>query len=301
MNYDFTSLEKFAAECGADFKKDLVLAPYMTMRVGGAADFVLFANSEKSILGTVEICEKEAIPVRIMGRGSNILVSGKGISGVVILLGEAFSEIRLEGEAITADAGTRLSDLCLFALKYSLTGLEFAYGIPGTVGGALYMNAGAYGGEMRDIVVSCRCICGGKIVEMPAEEMNLRYRASYFSDNGCFVTSITVKLAKGDKLAIEDRMNELLQRRIDKQPLDYPSCGSTFKRPDGDYASRLIEVCGLKGMAFGGAQVSEKHSGFVINRNGASFDEIMELVSRIKKEVFAQTGIMLECEMKIWG
>ena len=190
---------------------------------------------------------------------------------------------------------------CRVALDNSLTGLEFAFGIPGSVGGALYMNAGAYGGEMKDVTVSCRYIDeNGEIRVMRAEEMELSYRHSVFEENGGIVASVTLKLKKGEKADISAKMNELMSRRREKQPLELPSAGSTFKRPEGDFAARLIEAAGLKGFSVGDAAVSEKHSGFVVNKGGAVFSDVIRLIEAVKERVYAQSGIMLECEVRIW-
>ena len=203
-------------------------------------------------------------------------------------------------DIIECEAGASLAAVCNVALENSLTGLEFAYGIPGSVGGAVFMNAGAYGGEMKDVLLSCRYIDeNGKIKELPLEKMELSYRHSFFSERELCITSVKMRLQKGERDKIKDRMDTLMERRRDKQPLEYPSAGSTFKRPEGDFAARLIEVCGLKGTSCGGAEVSTKHSGFVINKGNATFKDVMGVVDTVKQKVKEQTGVTLECEVLI--
>lgn len=284
----------------ASYEKNAVLAPYTTMKIGGACDILIKANGEDCLLSLINFCTKNSLPYRILGMGSNVLISDKGIRAVVILIGNDMSEIIVDGNKITAHAGAKLISVCKKALENSLTGLEFAYGIPGSIGGALFMNAGAYGGEMKDVVTSCNYIENGQLLSMNISDMDLSYRKSYFSENNACITSVSFELEHGDHDEIKAKMNDIMQRRIDKQPLEYPSAGSTFKRPPTDYASRLIEACGLKGKACGGAEVSTKHSGFVINKNNATFNDVLNVVQNVKKKVSDETGIMLECEMLIW-
>jgi UDP-N-acetylmuramate dehydrogenase len=219
-------------------------------------------------------------------------------------MGKAFSDIRLLNETdIFCQAGTSLADVCAFALKNELTGLEFAYGIPGTAGGALYMNAGAYGGEMKDVVSSAHFIDSGiELKSINKSDMELSYRSSIFSKNSDYViTDMILSLKKGKSGEISSKMHELLGKRKDKQPLNFPSAGSTFKRPEGSYASLLIEQCGLKGTSVGGAQVSTKHSGFIINKGGATSNDIIELAGKVKCRVKEETGYVLELEPEILG
>ena len=275
-------------------------APYTSMKIGGACDLLVKTADEKQLLTVLRLCRSENIPHFILGRGSNLLVSSAGWRGAVILLSGEKPEVEARGNSLTAWAGVPLYALCSAALEHSLTGLEFAYGIPGSLGGALYMNAGAYGGEMKDVVTSCRYVGGdGEIHEMSAAEMQLTYRHSVFSGSSMVITSVTMELVPGDKAEIKSRMEELMQRRRDKQPLNFPSCGSTFKRPEGYFAAALIEECGLKGFTIGGAQVSEKHSGFVINRGHATFEDVMAVVNEVKRVVLEKKGVELECEMLI--
>ena len=300
MNY--TRLEEICRANGIPCESDKPLAPLTTMKIGGACDRLVTVTDEKELLTAVDSCRSEGIPYFILGRGSNLLVSSKGCRGCVINLAPGESPVFINGNEVTAWAGASLQRVCVLARDNSLAGLEFAYGIPGSVGGALFMNAGAYGGEMKDVVTSCRYIgADGGIHEMQAADMQLAYRSSIFSNGNYVITSVTMELRSGDKAEITARMDELMQRRRDKQPLNYPSCGSTFKRPEGYFAAALIEECGLKGFSIGGAQVSDKHSGFVINRDNATFEDVMALVSEDRRVVLEKKGVELECEMLILG
>ena len=217
---------------------------------------------------------------------------------MVIDISALGSDIAVEGNTLTAGAGVRLAALCRAALEHGLSGLEFAYGIPGTVGGAVYMNAGAYGGEMKDVIVSADYIdASGETHSVNADEMKLSYRHSVFAENpDNIITDMTLRLDKGNHDEIQAEMKTLMQKRLDKQPLEYPSAGSTFKRPEGSYASLLIEQCGLKGLTYGEAQVSEKHSGFVVNKGNATFEDVIKLTDEVKKTVLEKTGYSLELE-----
>lgn len=257
-------------------------------------------NSRECFGAAVKYCRSKNIPYYIIGKGSNILVSGEGLRGVVILISSAFSAITVEGEHITCEAGAPLCRVCIAARDNCLTGIEFAYGIPGSAGGALYMNAGAYMGEMSQIVESAEYIDeNGEIKEIALKDMDLSYRHSIFSEKNLPIVSVKIKLNKGEYDKINDRMNCLMDRRKNAQPLEYPSAGSTFKRPEGDFAARLIDVCGLKGTSCGGAEVSTKHSGFVINKGNATFEDVLGVIDIVKEKVYADTGVMLECEVLI--
>ena len=297
---DISRLTEYCGEHNCLYECGALLAPHTTMKIGGSCDILVRANSEEVLSGILKLCRESAIPTFILGKGSNILVSDMGWRGCVILLTDELARISVDGCTVTAFAGASLVSVCKAALENSLTGLEFAYGIPGTVGGALYMNAGAYGGEMSDVVVSARYIDEtGEIREITRDEMELSYRHSFFSQKNNVILSVTMQLENGDHSAIKARMEELMQKRRDKQPLEYPSCGSTFKRPAGYFAAALIEECGLKGLRIGGAMVSEKHSGFVINYQNATFDDVMAVVNEVKRVVKEQKGVELECEMLI--
>lgn len=279
-------------------ERDFVLAPLTTMEIGGKCGLFVEPDSEDCLREVLGACRSENIPYFLLGKGSNLLINR--FNGVIIKIGGNLGGSVFDGNCVTAGAGGSLAALCAAAANEGLSGMECLYGIPGSVGGALYMNAGAYGGEMKDIVKSARCIDeNGNIVELSAEEMKLSYRHSVFSENNLCILSVTLELEHGDKSAIKAKMSEVVQKRRDKQPLEFPSCGSTFKRPEGYFAAALIEECGLKGCTVGGAQVSEKHSGFVINRGGATFEDVMGLVGHIKTVVREKKGVELECEMLI--
>lgn len=295
---DFSGLEKICGDFGCLCERDYNLAHKTSMKIGGECGIYIEAISEKALAEILRSCRENGIPYFILGRGSNLLI--KRFSGAVITLTGEFSEIAFENNIVTAGAGASLSAVCAKALENSLSGMECLYGIPGSVGGALFMNAGAYGGEMKDIVRSARCIDErGDIVVLDASEMELSYRKSVFSKRDVCILSVTMELCDAPRSQIKEKMDELMQKRRDKQPLEFPSCGSTFKRPQNGFAAALIEECGLKGCTVGGAQVSEKHSGFVINRGGATFSDVMALVEHIKRTVLEQKGVELECEMLI--
>lgn len=296
---DYSALLAFCAENRIPLTQNIPLAPLCTMRVGGECDCFAAPQSENGLAALFSFCVKNSIPYFILGRGSNVLFPDEGYRGCVISVGE-LCDISVDGVIVTAGAGAALSAVCKTALNNSLSGLEFAYGIPGLVGGALVMNAGAYGGEIKDIVLSCRYADeNGKIFELSREEMNLSYRHSVFSEKRLCILSAQFALTKGDPAQIKAKMSELMSKRREKQPLDMPSCGSTFKRPNGYFAAALIEECALKGFSIGGAQVSEKHSGFVVNKGGATAQDILELVEYIKKTVRKEKGVELECEMLV--
>lgn len=296
MNYSV--IEEIGNRYKCACERDFVLAPLTTMEIGGKCGLFVEPNSEECLREVLGVCRSENIPYFLIGKGSNLLINR--FDGIVIKIGGGLGGFGIDGNRVTAGAGGSLAALCAAAANEGLSGMECLYGIPGSVGGALYMNAGAYGGEMKDIVKSARYIDGeGNIAELPSEEMKLSYRHSVFSENNFCILSVTLELERGDKDAIKAKMSEVVQKRRDKQPLEFPSCGSTFKRPEGYFAAALIEECGLKGCTVGGAQVSEKHSGFVINRGGATFEDVMELVGHIKKVVLEKKGVELECEMLI--
>ncbi len=283
-----------------EIKKDVPMKMYSSFKTGGNASLMLSPKDEKSLFEAVKKCKENNIRPFILGNGSNILVSDGGIDNVVIHIGKGFDEISLiDDTTIRCYAGCSLMKLCRFALENSLSGLEFAYGIPGSVGGAIYMNAGAYGGEMKDVAVSCDYITfDGDKGTYTKDEMQLSYRNSIFNNSDKIIVSVILKLEKGSKTEIENKMNELMGKRKSKQPLEYPSAGSTFKRPEGHFAGQLIEECGLRGKTIGGAQVSEKHCGFIINKNNASSDDIKDLIEFVRDEVLEQKGVYLETEVK---
>ena len=276
------------------------LAAHTTFKIGGPAAVFVQPADEAQLCQAVRLCRELAVPCYLLGNGSNILFGDRGYAGAVVSLAGMKEEVRREGDTLTAPAGMPLSVLCTAALRAGLTGLEFAYGIPGTVGGAVYMNAGAYGGEMKDVLASVRYLTAeGQIVEAPAAELDLGYRHSVFESNGGCILSAAVRLAPGDPEAIAARMDDLMGRRRDKQPLDKPSAGSTFKRPAGAFAGALIEQCGLRGYRHGGAAISEKHCGFVVNLGGATCADVLALCAEVQKIVKDQTGFTLEKEIRV--
>lgn len=299
----YKNVALFAEELGAEVIFDAPMKKYTSFKCGGNASVLIIPDSIISLQKLIEFCLQSNVKPFIMGNGSNLLVSDKGIDGVVIKIASKISEIKLlDDTTIYCEAGASLKSLCMFALENELSGLEFAYGIPGNLGGAVYMNAGAYGGEMKDVLYSCKHIDNnGQLGELSQNELDLDYRKSAYTSNGFTVVSAILKLKKSDKSSIKEAMNTNLQKRKDKQPLEYGSAGSTFKRPTGYFAGALIEDCGLKGYAVGGAQVSEKHAGFVINKNGATATDVLTLIKDVQRIVYDKHGVMLETEVKIIG
>lgn len=290
-------LDALCQQCGCRLEPEASLAEYTTFRVGGACQALIHVNSPETVQTLVQFLRREGIRFAVLGRGSNVIVPDAGFAGVVLLFGHAFSRIIRQEDRLVCQAGASLRSVCTAALDAGLTGLEFAYGIPGTVGGGLYMNAGAYGGELSDVVVSAEYLDpAGNLVQMDSAGMQLSYRHSCFMENGGIITAVTLQLQPGDPEQIRSVMEETMEKRRAKQPLEYPSAGSTFKRPQGDYASRLIEVCGLKGLSVGGAEVSRKHSGFIINKGGATCEDILTLADQVQQTVREQTGFQLELE-----
>lgn len=284
-----------------EYKLNEPMKNHTSFKIGGNAEIFLTPNTPEKCAEAIRICKKLDVSYIVIGKGSNLLVNDEGIKGAVICISNAMSDIRLlEQNVIYCQSGASLASVCNFALENSLTGLEFAYGIPGNIGGAISMNAGAYGGEMKDIVISCDYVDDKGIVKtLSKEELDFSYRHSFFSDKNYCIVGATLKLTIDDKEKIHNTMTELLSRRKEKQPLEFPSAGSTFKRPEGSYASLLVDQCGLKGFSVGDAQVSEKHAGFVINKGNASCKDVLELMSEVKRIVFEKTGYVLEPEVKL--
>lgn len=274
---------------------------HTTFKIGGNARLVVYPKNEEEISEFVKCAKAENVRLIAIGNGSNLLVDDGGIDACVLILGEPFAEIKLiDDETIYAKAGAKLITLCRFAYENSLSGLEFAYGIPGSAGGAAFMNAGAYGGEMKDVLYKCEHIdSNGNVGALEGEELALSYRHSAYYDNGSIITGLYLKLKKGDKAEIKAKMDDLIGRRRAKQPLEFPSAGSTFKRPEGYFAGALIEQCGLKGKSVGGAQVSEKHAGFVINKGNATCSDVLNLCKACSDKVFEETGVKLEMEIRV--
>lgn len=300
---DYSNIISIAESFGCNYTENESMSEHTTFRIGGPADLFVVPTTVEGLAAVVSACNKEGVYCFILGNGSNVLVSDKGIRGVVVSTAACLNNIELIGAyEIKCGAGVKLSRLSDLACENSLTGAEFAWGIPGTVGGAVYMNAGAYDGEMKDILVSCEYLTpDGELHTMLADKMDLSYRHSVFNENGYVIVSATVRLKAGDKGEIRAKMDDFMCRRKTKQPLEFPSAGSTFKRPVGGFAAALIDECGLKGYSVGGAQVSEKHAGFVINKGGATCFDVMRLVEHIKKEVFLNKSIKLECEIRVIG
>ena len=292
-----------AQESGCEVLFDEPMKKHTTFKIGGNCKALIKLRSEESAAMLFSFANQNKIPHIVVGNGSNLLVSDSGFDGIVFTLCGELCGISLSGKnQILSGAGVMLSKLAVFAQKNSLSGLEFAHGIPGTVGGAVYMNAGAYGGEISKVLKSVTFADkNGSIKTLSAEELDFSYRRSIFCDSDCLIINALFELSAGDSGEIQKTMDELMRKRREKQPLEYPSAGSTFKRPQGAFAAQLIDECGLKGLAVGGAQVSEKHAGFVINKNNATCEDVKKLIDIIKSTVKEKAGYELECEIKIIG
>lgn len=279
---------------------DEPMRKHITFRVGGNADYYVTPENEQQIVDVISYCRKLELPYYIIGNGSNLLVRDEGFSGVIIEIGSKYNKIQVEENKITAKAGAILARVAAKALEKELTGMEFAHGIPGTLGGAITMNAGAYGGEMKDILESVKVLnAEGEIWLIKKEDLDLSYRHSIVSEKNYTVLEAVIALKKGKASEIKNKMDELSVKRKEKQPLEYPSAGSTFKRPEGYFAGKLIEDAGLKGYRVGGAMVSEKHSGFVINYDNASCQDVIQVIKDVQKIVKEKYGVSLETEVKI--
>lgn len=299
---DISELTELCRKLGCRITPECLMKEYITFRFGGPCRALVSINSADSAAELIKFLKERSIKYGILGRGSNVIVSDEGFDGVILLFGSDFADIDVSGNTIRCDAGALLASACVRAQQLGLTGMENLFGIPGTVGGALYMNAGAYGSEMKDIVVSADYIDENcNICTIKKQDMELSYRRSFFSGSCRVIISVTMELENGDSDKIKAAMNECMAKRSAKQPLEYPSAGSTFKRPEGSYASLLIEQCGLKGLTCGGAMVSEKHSGFVINKGYATCADVLELCDKVKKIVKEKTGYQLELEPVILG
>ena len=283
------------------FTENESMKNHTTFKVGGNASVMIFPKSESEVSSVVKECSRLGVRLVTIGNGSNLLVSDNGIKAAVLCFANDFSEIRLlDEETVFAESGASLMKLCRFALENSLSGLEFAFGIPGSCGGAAFMNAGAYGGEMKDVLYKCRHVDkDGNRGFLQEDDLKLSYRHSAYYENGCIITGIYLKLKKGSKEDIKAKMDDFLKRRKDKQPLDYPSAGSTFKRPEGCFAGALIEQCGLKGRSVGDAEVSMKHAGFVINKGNATCEDILNLCRICSETVMKEKGVKLEMEIRV--
>ena len=286
---------------GCEARKYEPLSKHTTFKIGGVADTYVKVTSLSKLSTILKECRESDIDYMIIGNGSNILVSDDGYRGVVIRLDGDFRKIALvDDDTVYCGAGATLAALCKFALNNGLSGLEFAWGIPGSVGGAVFMNAGAYGGEMKDVVYSVNHLTeNGEPRRTAKDDVQFGYRTSVYRQNNAIITGATLKLRKDNPEDIRARMDDYLGRRSSKQPLEYPSAGSVFKRPAGAYAGALIEQCGLKGHSHGGAQVSEKHAGFIINKANANANDVKSLIREVQTKVYDETGFNLECELII--
>ena len=296
-------IEKFWNLLGKDrVLVDEPMKRHTTFRIGGPADFFLLPSTVDEVRGILEICREEELPYFILGNGSNLLVSDKGYRGVIIQLYRNFSNISVEGNEICASSGALLSQIAAAARNASLTGFEFAGGIPGTLGGAVFMNAGAYGGELKDVLKEAVVMTEqGEILTLPVEKLDMGYRTSRIKKAGYLVLEARLVLEQGDMDKIRDITKDLTEKRVSKQPLEYPSAGSTFKRPEGYFAGKLIMDAGLRGYLVGDAQVSEKHCGFVINKGNATAADVLTLIENVREKVQEQFGVTLEPEVKFLG
>lgn len=296
-----TNLINLLNELNCEYALDEPMNRHTTFKIGGRAKIVAYPESEEHISRIVKCCRDNDIRLIAIGNGSNLLVDDDGIDACVMILDDHFSELRLiDDETIYASSGTMLIKACRFALENSLSGLEFAYGIPGSCGGGAFMNAGAYGGEMKDVLYKCAHIDkNGDKGFLEGDALDLSYRHSAYYENGAIITGLYLKLKKGNADEIRAKMDDLISRRRDKQPLEYPSAGSTFKRPEGHFAGALIEQCNLKGASVGGAQVSTKHAGFVINTGGATCSDVLALCKKCSDTVLEKTGVSLEMEIRV--
>lgn len=296
-------LERTAVSACCLTTRDEPMSRHTTFRIGGPADLFVVVNTDEALCAILKEASRLALPVMTMGKGSNLLVGDGGIRGCVVSLAGDFENIHLRnGNEVVAGAGTSLAGLCNFAKKWQLSGLEFAWGIPGSVGGAAFMNAGAYGGEMKDIVRTVVYVgADGEKHSVEREGLHYSYRHSVFMDEGGVLCSVAFQLRPGNTDQIAALMEDYYNRRKTKQPLKKPSAGSIFKRPEGHFAGTLIEQCGLKGCTIGGAMVSEKHAGFIVNRGGATCEDVLRLIEHIQQVVAQQTGVHLECEVKAVG
>lgn len=300
----FISILEIKTYCdknSVEYFLDEPMSKHTSFKIGGTCYMFIVPSSTDHISDIIKIANRSNIKYMTLGKGSNVLFSDTGYDGVIINIGHNLYDIKLVDDTkIYCSAGISLDKLCLYAMENSLTGLEFGYGIPGSVGGAVYMNAGAYGGEIRDVVESVDYIDDkGNLLSCSGDDLDLSYRHSFFTDKQYCIVGCTINLSLGEKSIISDKMDDLMERRRSKQPLEYPSAGSTFKRPVGSYASALIDQCGLKGLRVGGAMVSEKHAGFVINYDNATCDDVVTLVGKVQDIVRQETGFELECEVKV--
>lgn len=296
------NLKKFFSERFSDIVIfDEPMKNHTTFKIGGNADYFFSPRNVEEIIAVISSCKEEGVPYFIVGNGSNLLVSDKGIRGAIISISKRFKNIHLFENKIFAQSGALLSATALAAAKKSLTGMEFASGIPGTLGGAVAMNAGAYGGEMKDIVENVIVINNDVVETIDCKNLEFEYRNSRILKENLVVLGVQVKLENGNEQEIREKMQKLAKQRNEKQPVEFPSAGSTFKRPEGHFAGKLIMDCGLRGACVGGAAVSEKHCGFIVNKGGATASDVICLIEQIKDSVYKKFGVMLEPEVKVIG
>lgn len=281
---------------------DEPMSSHTTFCIGGPADALVLPRTPEQVAAVAAVCRKAGAPMHVVGLGSDLLVSDAGLRGVVLKLADNFAQIRVDGTRVIAQAGAANEDVARVACEAGLAGFEFASGIPGTIGGAAIMNAGAYGGEFKDVAHSLTCLTpDGSVVEVSAEEADWSYRHSMMDEAGYIVLKAVLELTPDSPAEIQARMDDLRQRREEKQPLEMPSAGSTFKRPEGYFAGKLIQDAGLRGFQIGGAQVSQKHTGFVVNAGGATADDVLQLIAEVQRRVFEMEGVRLEPEVRMWG
>ena len=284
-----------------NIKRNHILAPYTTFEIGGPADIFITPSEIEEVKWAVSVAEEENISYYVLGNGSNLLIDDNGIRGMVIYLGEKFIDKQVVGNKIIAQSGASLESICNLASEHSLTGMEFSVGIPGTLGGAIFMNAGAFEGQTGDVVEEVICLVDGELKTYSRESMEFGYRTSTFQKLGALILEGTLTLQKGDPQKIKAKMDELTEKRETKQPLEIPSAGSVFKRPEGYYAGKLIQDSDLRGYSVGGAQVSTKHCGFIVNKGEAKSEDVKELIKHIQKTVKEEFGVTLERELKYLG
>lgn len=278
------------------------MSKHTTFRIGGPADYLVLPASMQEVAAVLHMAKQYAIPVTVLGNGSNVLVLDKGIRGLVMKFGPEMGYIRHQGSTVFAGAGALLAAVSKYAAEHNLTGFEFAIGIPGSIGGAVFMNAGAYEGDMSQVVQAVTAVCaGGELKRFVRDELNFGYRHSVFQENGCLVCEVELALTNGENNSIRVRLDDYTTKRQTKQPIEMPSAGSTFKRPKGHFAGTLIEQAGLKGASVGGAQVSNKHAGFIINAGGATAQDVLALISKVQDSVYKQFGVSLHPEVRILG
>ena len=278
------------------------MSEHTTFKIGGKADVLIFPSTTDEVVSVLKLINESDIPLTILGNGSNVLVRDNGIRGAVVKFNGKFAYMNRDGNKIKVGAGAKLKDISIFAAENGLAGMEFAVGIPGSIGGAIFMNAGAYGGEMKNIVSRVRAVSkSGKIDEFNLEQLHLSYRHSIFQTNGYAICEVELQLENGNISEIKEHMDDFTQRRESKQPLEYPSAGSTFKLPEGYFAGTLIDKTGLKGLRVGDAMVSEKHAGFVVNAGNATAADVLNLIDEVKRRVYEVHGVMLSPEVRIIG